>query len=76
MLQDEELKESYVLVSREDAVEAMALIVASTISKCPEAQKLSCKELHKAVIKACKVIHVCFTPKKMGIYITMGSAHV
>eukprot|EP00803_Ostreobium_quekettii_P005513 evm.model.scf_80EXC.7 EVM.evm.TU.scf_80EXC.7 scf_80EXC:120166-124063(+) len=50
----ESLKDSYVIVSREDAVESMALIIASSVSKCPEAQKLATKDLHRAVVKACK----------------------
>ncbi|CAD7704321.1 unnamed protein product [Ostreobium quekettii] len=50
----ESVRESYIVVSRDDAVESMALIIASSVSKCPEAQKLGTKELHKAVVKACK----------------------
>lgn len=53
-ISDEDLRESYIVVSREDAVESMALLIATTISKCPEADKLTSKELQKAVVRACK----------------------
>lgn len=51
----DELLGSYVIVSHDDAVNAMACYIAAWLSNVPEAQKMDPVELQKAVLQGVKV---------------------
>ena len=54
-LQEEEAFDSYVLISQQDALEAMGCFVAAYLATLPDAQKMEPQELQKALVNSFKV---------------------
>ena len=58
ILQEEEAFDSYVLITQQDALEAMGCFVAAYLATLPDAQKMEPQELQKALVNSFKVSHL------------------
>ena len=58
VLEDMEPLDSYVIVEKDDVLEAIGTFVAAYLAELPQAQKLQPKELQTALRNAFKVRHV------------------
>jgi len=52
--EDDDSDSSFVLVTKEDAMEGLVDTIASCVMSCPEAQNVNAVELQAAIVKACQ----------------------
>lgn len=68
VLQEEEAFDSYVLISQQDALEAMGCFVAAYLATLPDAQKMEPQELQKALVNSFKVSWQPFYLQSLGLW--------